>query len=138
MADNIGYGSKFYYETTEGSGTYTQISNVAVTIVPPNVSVGSTDATHLSSADRFREKHYTLGDGQQATLECKWDKTNYNTMYGMLFSKRKWKVEFPDTPASILVFTGFIVGYGTEMPLDNLIMNTFTFEVSGKPAFTPG
>lgn len=135
----ISSGAKFAYETTAGGGLYTDLATEVLSITGPSITVGDVDQTVFDSPSSFREFVPGLGDGGEVSIELLWKKATLNTLYGLIRSERKFRISFPDTPASTWIFDGYLKAVGTEMPdPEEKISNTFTFKITKKPTFTAG
>jgi hypothetical protein len=131
----IGTGSKFYHETTEGSGTYVEVNACITNISGPNGSVDEIDESCLRATGAVREKEPGMEDPGQVSIDLVWDKTSHNTLYGLRRSKRLFKIEYPE--GSYVYGSAFMSGWGQEIPADEKISNTFTFTLSGEWTFVP-
>lgn len=122
----------------EGFGTSISVDSdpVVELLSVTNAATGeSIDVTHMDSDDAFREKIAGLVDAGQLELELQYTKGYYNTLQG------KWRqtvpiiVTFPD--GSTFACSGHLTNLGLAVTLDDKITQPVTFDITGKPVFTP-
>lgn len=123
-------GSYFSYES---GGVYTALAEV-MDISGPNGTVGDVDITHLLSSNVAKDYIPGFHDGGTVSFTMRFNAANLATMYGFIRSSKYWRITCSN--GSKWDFYGHINGYGTEVPLEEDITQTFQFKLSGKPTFT--
>ena len=128
----IGFGSDFK-RLTETVGEILAIG-------APSLSRDVTDATHMKSAEGWREFIANLKDGGEISVEIQ-SKPSTPAYLAMVTDfdndqPVEYTIEFPD--GSKWVVNAFITGFETTDPLDDKIVASATFKITGKPVFTTG
>jgi predicted secreted protein len=134
---SIGHGSSFQRSSDGTStGTFTAIGEV-MSISPPNLSRETVDATHMASTDGWREFIAGLKDGGEVSIQCNFDPNGTDVSNWLADINDEdpgyYKVIFPDTTS--WGFAALMTGLEIEDPLDDKMVATATYKVSGKPAF---
>lgn len=130
----IGYGTLF---ALLSSGSYVTIAEVT-SVTPPGFSRDAQDATHTESPDAFREFIAGLTDAGEVGIELNFDPGSSSA--ALLLAQfdtqdpGTHKITFPD--GSTWVFTGILTGFEPQAPVDEKMVATATFKVSGKPVLT--
>lgn len=128
----IGYGSKFYIESDDSPGVYTELAEVNH-ITPPSDKIDVIDATHMSSPNATREFILGLNDPG----ECSFD---MNFIPGSAADDRiqevrearavvSCRIRFPN--AVTWTFDGILTGYEPAVPTADKMTATVTFKVTG-------
>lgn len=130
MSDaQIGFGSDF----KRGAATVGEVLSIGA----PSLSRDVVDATHMKSPDGWREFIAALKDGGEATVEIqsKPSSAGYQAMVADFDNDdpESYSIEFPD--GSTWSFTALITGMETSDPLDDKIVTSATFKITGKPTF---
>lgn len=122
------------------SGTYTDLAQV-VRISPPDIGVSAVECTHLDSPNYAREYIPGLIEGGSCSFDLRFDKTEFNLLYGLLRITEQWRVVFPDAAteatSSKVEFDGFFTALGQAVNLDDAVQAMGVIKVTGKPTFTP-
>lgn len=133
----IGYGSSLE-RSSDGtsSGVFSSVGEV-LSISLPSLSKDTVDATHMESADAFREYIPGLKDGGEVSVEVNLVPGSATTTAALAdFASDVvgyYKIIFPDDTE--WAFAAICTGFEGEAPLDDKMTATFTYKVTGKPAF---
>ncbi len=134
----IGYGFEFAM-STDGGTTYVTVGEVE-DITAPGVKVKDVDISYIQMSTPYRIFQPGLADAEEATFKLIFQHTKYATLLTNVRVMNMWKITFSDlgTAASTLVFTGYINGMKTPVPMDDKVTVDVTIKISGKPVFTAG
>lgn len=127
----IGHASTFGILS---SGSYVTIGEVT-SITPPAIARDAIDATHMASPDGWREFIAGLKDGGEVGIEVNLVPNSAST--ALLLAQfdsatlGTHKITFPD--GSTWTFTGLLTAFEPEAPVDDKMVASCTFKVSGKP-----
>lgn len=102
----IAYGATFGIESGTPD-TYDTVAGI-VGIVPPGISRGEIDATHMASPDRFREFIPGLFTQEPCTFRMQFSSARYVTLQTAALATNggKYKITLNDT--STLIGEGFV------------------------------
>lgn len=138
----LSFKTTFMYETTPGGGTYTAIAGV-YGLSGPSPTVDDVEITDFDSTGFFKEFMAGLVDGGEVTIELRFAKADFATLYGFIRTTKNYKIRFPDGstgPTLLLGSTWIAAMYlkmiGNEHALGKDIVAKCTFKVTGVPAFT--
>ena len=120
------------------SSTYTALAEVTE-LAPPETGRNSVEFTHHGSPDGYREFKPGLADGGEASF-------SYNLVPGLADDAviathmgtrvvEDWRIVFPN--GAKLDFKGFATAHGRATPIDDRMVGSVTFKVTGKPVLTP-
>ncbi len=125
MAIDIGTG------VTIAFGTSNFVANV-MSISHGGIARPSVDTTHLGTTTARTFMPGDLYDGGEVTLNIQWnpDAAVKPPING---AAETITIDFGTTTAS---FSGFVTGYGYEVPLEELMTSEITIKVSGEIAYT--
>lgn len=131
----IGHGSAFSIGDSGGTEVFTAVAEV-FSITPPVFRRDVVDATHMGSAERFREFIPGLIDPGEVTIQLNFDPGG--SAQTSLFAKlntgaSNYRITYPD--ATIWTFSAFMTGFNNDDPLDGKLTATATFKLTGKPAY---
>lgn len=135
----IGYGSKFQYSTevlpTAGA-TFNDLAEVT-SITMPNPESDDIDFTHMESEDETKEQRPGLLDSGDASCEMNCTPAQLSTLYGLLRSRRTFRIVFPDDGDNeTITFKGYVKSVEGEMPVDDKISCTVNIKVTSKPTMS--
>ncbi len=132
------YGSTLQLGDGATPEVFTSIAEV-LELTPPQMSRDEIDVTSHASADGYREFIGGLRDGGDVSVTCNWLPTNttQDSTTGVLSTfndneNHNWKIILPNTLATV-AFTGFVMDFSPDTPLEEQGKVEFTIKVSGKP-----
>lgn len=131
----IGLGSKFWYETAEGSGVFAELDACITNMARGGGSVAVVEDGCMRSPGGFKEKDPGEADEGQWTIDLNLDFDAYVLLKGLVRSKRQFRIEYPENDDGEVLyetFDGFIVSWTVDDPWNEKITQTFVFEVSGE------
>lgn len=132
MAADIGYDSEFGIEGGT-PGVYVKVAEVRG-ITPPGMTRDAVDATHLESADMYREFIPGLKDGGEASITLIFTPSHTDAVIEAFENNAvdKYQITFPN--GVMMRFSGFFTGYTppTLQP-DALMEAQVTIKCTGKP-----
>lgn len=135
----IGYGTLFKSGDGGSPEAFTTLAEVT-NITPPGMSRDTVDATHMESPDAWREFIAGLKDGGEVSVEMNFIANgNAAVMMAELSldgpsAVKNRQCVFPN--GSIFAFAGILTGYEPEAPIDDKMVATATFKVTGKPTLS--
>lgn len=131
----IGYNTLFQTGNDASPQTFTTLAEVTG-ITPPSIARDTVDATHMQSPDKWREFVMGLKDGGEVSVEMNYTKANMAAVMAEFDSDviKDRRIVFPD--GSVWDFAAGCTGFEPEAPVDDKIVASATFKVSGKPVFT--
>jgi hypothetical protein len=105
----------------------------------PEYSRDSVDYTHFGSPDRFREHKPGLADAGDLTFSYALipgvaDDATVAASFASL-TVEEWRVTFPN--GATFDVKGFATKHSRAVPMDDKMVGSATFKVSGKPVLTP-
>jgi len=133
----IGFGATFTRSSTGASGgTMSSIGEI-ISITPPSIKRDTIDATHMGSTGGFREYISGLRDGGEASAEIQYD-PNGTAASAMVTDVEAdtvgyYEITFPD--GTVAGFSAFATGFEATTPMDDKMVATFTFKITGKPTW---
>lgn len=132
----IGYGNLFAIESQASPAVYETLAEVT-NITPPGRSKDAVDATHSQSPDRYREFIAGLKDGGECSIELNFvpNGGDFDKLDAAFESDELVNCRITFTDTSVWTFAGIMTGLEPEAPLDDKMMATATFKISGKPTF---
>lgn len=140
MAEDAATGFGIDFQSGNGADpeVFATIGEI-VDVTPPNVSRDTVEVTHSKSPDKFREFIGGLRDGGEASVDVHWNPSSAKVaeLYADLEvdTPKNYRVLFPDT-ANFTV-AALITGIEPSTPIDDRMVCTVSFKVSGKPVLTP-
>jgi hypothetical protein len=130
---NIGKGSVLAY-TDISPGAYTTVTGM-INSNFPTLTISKHDVT--TSADTSRQRIQGWKDADDPSFTLLYDKTNYNTIQGLLGTSKTWRITLPDS--STAVFTGFISSIGMPVIHDDALVYTISISLlAAAVTFTAG
>lgn len=121
------------------TATPTDIAQV-VGITPPQMTVGTSETTHLGSS--WREYISTLPDGGEVSLTIEYDSAA--ATHAALWTAftggaaEAWSVVFNDTGDTAIAFSGILTGFAwDEVTVDNVVTASLTIQITGAVTVTP-
>lgn len=143
----IGHGTLFaIFDVGISPPDWVTVAEV-VSVTPPSLSRDAVDATHTESPEKWREFIPGLRDGGEVTLEMNFipKGAGISTILGS-FNRDEVvnsRITFPDetvpgaspSDATVWTFLAFITGFEPEAPVDDKMVASVTFKLSGKPTF---
>lgn len=134
---SIGHGSLFERSSNGlSTGVFSTVGEV-LDIAPPSMTRDVVDATHMQSPERWREYIAGLKDGGEVSVEVNFVPGNAATTAALADLNTDtpgyYKITFPDDTE--WGFAAFMTGIEPGDPLDDKMTATFTFKLTGKPAF---
>lgn len=135
MSDaKIGYGARFLTRYPDSPDTYVEWGEVTG-ITPPNLSRDSVDVSHMQSPNRHREFIPGMIDPGEVTIEFNLipGGTTHAEILGELENVNPMSRRVVFSNGSIFEFIAFVTNVEFEMPIDDKMMGTATFKVTGEP-----
>lgn len=129
----IGYGSLFKVRI---AGVFTTIGEQA-SVTPPGVSVDSIDATHEESPNSYREFIPGLVDGGEVSGEIHYVPAGAaeEQLYSFVGTTQVCRNVFPS--GAYAEYSAFITGMEPDTPIDDKMVMSMTWKVTGEPVRTP-
>lgn len=138
MATNagIGYGVLFGIENNDSPSDYDVVGE-QTNITPPGISVDAIDATHMQSPNAYREFIPGLIDGGEVAIEINYVPTSagVTTFLNHLRQVKACRILFPN--GARFLFDALLTGFEPEAPIDDKMMASVTFKITGQPLFVP-
>lgn len=135
MAKEIGFGSEFYVTTTTAATAIGQIKSIS----GPDSQTNDVDTTTLDSSTNYRTFVPGLIDPGVVTLEVVSDPTalviTRMRQYFEAGTAKTFNI-YHNTSGNAQQFSAYVQSIGQEIPLDDLIMNTYTLKLSGDAGWT--
>lgn len=137
MAENtaiIGFGAEVEWADTLG-GSYVELAEL-LDLPLPETTVTAVEATHMKSPNSTMEKIPGLSEEGEFTFSMNFNKTQYNTVFGLTGQEKYFKINSPsgDTWGP---FKGFVSGRAGDMPINDRIVAEITITPGGYIPFTP-
>lgn len=134
---SIGHGSLFERSSNGlSTGVFSTVGEV-LNISPPSMTRDVVDATHMQSPQRWREYIAGLKDGGEMSIETNHVPGSAATTAALADINSDtpgyYKITFPDETE--WGFAAFMTGIEISDPLDDKMTATYTFQLTGKPAF---
>ncbi len=133
-----GYGGILAMDDQQAS-SFTNIAEV-VSFSGPSLGADTEDVTHHESVGAYREKVVTLLDAGQVTFDLNFlpAEATHNNVDGLLerYENRTvedFRITWPDTGATVWLFTAFVVGFEPDDPVDGKLAASVTLEITGQP-----
>lgn len=131
----IGHGSVFSIGDAASPEAFTAVAGIT-SITPPGLSRDSIDATQMNSLEKWREFIAGLKDAGECTIEGHFvpgGDAQDDLIAALSADAGNFRITFPN--ANTWTFSAFCTGFETTDPLDDKMMFTATFKLSGKPTF---
>lgn len=130
-AADIGYSATFAIYNGSTYDAVAEVNNISLS----GSSRDAVDATHMTSADSFREYIAGLMDAGEVSITLAHQSgTLEDLKAAQIAGVGQFKVTEPDT--STLVFSAVVTSVSTTYPLDDKMMTEATFKITGKPTYT--
>lgn len=133
------FGTKLQMESETTPGTYIDLANITK-IGGPDFSVDTDDTTAHDSLDAFEEVVATIVRTGEVTFDMNWEADDTTTsptdgFMDVLTARKlkKWKIVWPTTPATELLFDGYATKFNQNSPHDGKLSATGAIKVHGKP-----
>tara|TARA_Y100000310_G_C20252721_1_gene609850 strand:- start:192 stop:605 length:414 start_codon:yes stop_codon:yes gene_type:complete len=105
-----------------------------ISISGPSETAPIVDVTALD--DTARAYLRGIEDGGEVTIECHWDPDD---TLGQVAAKTafvaqttdNWKITFTDSPASVFSFAAMVIGWATDVTLDQSVKATIGLKLDG-------
>lgn len=99
----------------------------------PNMTRDTIDVTNLNSTGGYREFIPGFRDGGEVTLSCNWALDEWSDWLADFQSDTivAYSITLANTEASVISFSAYCVGMGTEVPTDDKVTNEVTLKISG-------
>lgn len=131
MTTNAAIGYSTTFGIKNGGGTFDNVAEVTK-VKPPGYSRDAIDATHMESPDKFREYIAGLMDAGEVSIDINYVPSASDVIIAaMLAGKGDFKITLPN--AVSMTFSAVVTGFEPDAPLDDKMVATATFKVSGKP-----
>jgi len=127
-----GYSTTIKYGTSGGSPT-TLLGQV-MDVTAPDQSVDDVEFTNNDSANGFKEYIPGLSDGGTVSFEVVYEESKNATMQTLLGAMKSWEITLPDD--STWDFEGYVNGLGHDVPVGDLVKNSVSIKIDGKPSFS--
>lgn len=132
----LGYGSVFQVQTESSPDNYVDMAEVN-SITPPSFSLDQVDVTHMASPNRNREFISGLNDPGECSFDMNFIPGNASDdrIFELLSlptgssRARNCRVSFPN--GVTWSFSAELTGYEPTVPVDDKMVATVTFKVSG-------
>jgi predicted secreted protein len=119
---------------------FTAIANLG-DLTGPGAALDTVEVTHHGSP--AKEFAATLLDGGEVSLSINWDPaeaTHKNAAGGLIYvmeqkTLKNWKIVTPDTGASVVAFSAFVVGFEPEGPVAGKLAAKVKLRISGAVTF---
>lgn len=129
----IGHGTLFKIGNGATPEVFTTVGEVT-SITPPGMSRDAIDATHEESPDAWREFIGGLKDGGEVSLELNFVPGSATTILLMAeieAAPGNKQIVFP--AGEVFSFRALCTNFEPEAPLDDKMVASATYKVSGKP-----
>ncbi|MCK4302830.1 MAG: hypothetical protein KAY24_01175 [Candidatus Eisenbacteria sp.] len=104
----------------------------------PNIEVDSQEATHQQSPDDHKEFIPGLVDGGEVSVECQVveDGTERGNIIADLQARltRYWRIVFPS--GGYWTFKAFLTGFQAANPVQDIMTDSLSWKITGKPTWT--
>ena len=119
-----------------GTGTIIKFDAVAIgevlDVTPPNITRGSVEASHMTTADGFHTHMPTaLLEGGDVSFEVAYD-PNYDFKAAFDKKTKVLLIEMPESGDKDIKCSAFLTGYEPGIPFEDRMTATLTFKVTGK------
>jgi predicted secreted protein len=113
--------------------TFSAIAEVN-SIDGPNKSRETIDVTSLDSTGGYREFIASFRDAGQVSLEMNFTRDGYAAMNDDFETETAidYQIVLPDTGATTLEFSAFVVDLGSAIPLDDKVTASVTLKITGQ------
>lgn len=125
-----GIGASLLYD---GTNTLADVYS----LTPAEPEIGEINTTTYDITDNAHQYESGLIEGGEVEFGVIYGESQYATLYDLQGTETEWEIQFADGASQS--FTGFITSIGTEHPDaddDEVLRNTVTIKISGKPDFT--
>lgn len=131
-----GKGTTLYYADDDVMTAPVKVGEL-VNVGQPEITSGSTDATHYESDSDFEESIATGWNvGSEIPFTINYEKSQLNTLRGLIGLDKYFKITYPDTSTD--VFPGTITALGGgDIPLRDTIRSQGKIKIEGPVVFTP-
>lgn len=137
MTAQIGHGLDFQRSSDGTSGgTFATVGQITEPTLP-NMTKDSVEKTHTKSPEKWREFFAGLKDAGEFSLDTIFDPSDPNVVAFLnefnSDDNGYYKIIFPD--ATEWGFEAFMTAISPSSPIDDKMMSTITYKLSGKPGF---
>lgn len=112
----------------------------AKNIQGPNFTTDTVDATHQESPSGFKEFLASFKDGGEVSWDCNFlpGVGSQATLFSLWANRtlRNYKIVFPDTSSSSIIFGAIVTALGISAPMDDVLGCSVTLKMSGAPTFS--
>lgn len=132
----IGHGAMFEVGDDSPVTVWTEIEEVT-NITPPPVERDMVEVTHMKSPGGWKEYIAGLKDGGECQLEMNFIPAGPGQQLLITMqtedAPRPCRITFPD--GTIWQFDAWSTGFEPEVPLDDKMVSTANFKITGEPDF---
>lgn len=115
-------------------GATTGVLGMLIKLAFAGQEVNDIDITTMNNADRWKKFIAGLKDSKELNVDLLYEPENTGIILAHLgAAPENFTVTFPD--GATWVQKGYIKSLGTQIPLDDKIMQSMTIRLSGPPAF---
>lgn len=143
----IGFNTLFQiFDTGASPDAWTTVAEVTK-ITPPAIARDAQDATHTESAGGWKEFIPGLKDGGEVSIEMNFIPKGAGVALILAqfnaSAVTQCRILFPDgshtspITSTKWAFNAVCTGFAPEAPIDNTMVATAKFKVTGQPTFTP-
>lgn len=123
-------------EKDDGSGTFTPIGNVG-NFSGPSAERETYDVTAHDGPNNFRQFVGGLVNGGEVSAEVHYDPAIHDDIYTEFESDSAVMYRMTSPVGEQWEFDAILTGFEREMPVDDKMSATLTWQVTGKPSLTP-
>lgn len=125
---------RWAFGTTVDFGSFT---GELVDISGPDISRDSIDMTHHGSSNGWREFIAGLKDAGTLSLELQWDTDALPPINGAVDTLTiTWPTAGAEVSGATFEVEAFCTAVGVQSPIDDKLMATVEFKLTGEPTFT--
>lgn len=135
MAGIDAFGTTLERSDMASSPTFAPIGNVS-SFEGPNAEREAYDVTAHDSASGWREFIGGLKNGGEVTAEVHYDPTVHDTIYGDFEDDTARDYRMSSPVGESWEFSAFLTGFEREMPVDDKMTATLTWQVTGQPTLS--
>lgn len=134
MAGHDAFGTQLE-RSTDGGTTFTAIGNVT-SFSGPAAEREAYDVTAHDGPNNFREFVGGLVNGGEVSCELNYDPAIHDTLYDDFSSDTAVSYKMSSPVGESWEFSAILTGFEREMPVDDKMTATLTWQVTGKPTLT--
>lgn len=136
MAGKDGFGTELRRSDGEDPEVFTPIANVT-SFSGPSMEREAYDVTTQDQSNNFRTFIGGLVDGGEVEVEVNYDPDKHDVFVEDFSNPEPINYEMESPVGEVWAFSAVLTGFEREMPLDEQMNATLTWQVSGKPEITP-